>query len=75
MALNVSTGIAAPDITIVETALELKYALEEGHQDIEIREHVDLTGTDGTLHAILYSSTRSIRVRFSKLSILKFCLV
>jgi hypothetical protein len=55
-------AVAPADVTVVETALQLKFALAEGHQDIEIREHIDLTGSDDKLHALLYNSTRSIRV-------------
>lgn len=58
-----AAAVSPPDITVVTTGLQLKYALREGHQDIEIQEHIDLTGADDKLHALIFASTRSIRVR------------
>lgn len=63
-------AVSPPDITVVSTGVELKYALTEGHQDIEIREHIDLTGADDKLHALVYATTRSIRVRIRPLGLL-----
>lgn len=67
--LDAAVAIAPPDITVVQTALQLKWALEEAHQDIEIREHIDLSGLDDKLLAVIFSSTRSIRVRTQYYSI------
>jgi hypothetical protein len=51
------------NITVVTTPRQLLHALEEAHMDIEIREHLDLTGTVDKLLAYVFPNTRSVRVR------------
>lgn len=56
--------VAPSDILTVKTQTQLLDALQNGHQDIEIREHLDVSEvTTSRLLAHVFSTTRSIRVR------------
>jgi hypothetical protein len=58
-----SAEVLPADILIVRTAPQLLHALQNGHQDVEIREHMDVSDvTLSRLLAHVFSTTRSIRV-------------